>query len=652
MRLPRAIVTIVTALAVCGTSAAYSASGTPVKIGGTTIIVPPQWSSSSKYVQGNVASYSFSLAGDNAFANKSCVAGHGGLAIGNTDLSVANTTASKLIASKASSAKSLNCGPFKGRYVEIISVDHVLFVWYGRDGSGRELSLSGSSSFYITAPAETDEKVKTVLADRESLKQQVLASIKSCLGASTSTKQKPKGTGGQLKASFDIEISTDQGTSWIEHAKVVLKNLDTGKEGGFEVTKQSAGMDFGVHDDPTPMRLRVVKVIILTNAVYHMPLRKTCPAGLMVPLEITGKALGKAEFAFSRKTGLQHTFRYRLPLCPVTVTVSKWDRARKQYLPARASLAISDAEKRKVFAKQSASSPAYVRDGLAEFFVPPASLVSPSTKRIRVFGLDSSQPQAQIKDAFYRPSPRVNTSVIGNLRLTDPMSRLSEWTTDIRAELRNTVGSAQATTFGGVRFITGAQPHWVKSPTVACFHQGCVWVPDKFDHTSDNSAEEMLHELGHATAWAMDVEAGGYSRPAHNQWEAAITPEVAWDEARAHVYALLYSDMLGAPCKSEYTVSTALSVSANKPSKSNPAPGNKVEGVIAAALLDYYKSQTNPRQRLTDFIATQRDAARARSNPDTAQEFFAYKIAELRKKGASASATSLDAIQKKLRIRK
>ncbi len=106
---------------------------------------------------------------------------------------------------------------------------------------------------------------------------------------------------------------------------------------------------------------------------------------------------------------------------------------------------------------------------------------------------------------------------------------------------------------------------------------------------------------------------------------------------------------MGVEVGKEWQISAALACGANKPTASNPTPGQYIEGVVATLFTEYYRGMP-AKAALDDFLTTEAAAHNAGLRLDTTQKFIAYKVAALQQSGGAAQAATLQMLARQLHV--
>ncbi len=531
------------------------------------------------------------------------------------------------------SVGSMDAGGFKGKMTVIEKPGSFLIAWTGKDANGGMLEFLGSA-YYSLAHLVNESNRDAATADLKDRMAKLVADIRASLSSISSTakpptppakpkdntppqtpKPKPKPPTAQPRtALLNILIETNQGTSWVENAKVVVRNLNTNKALPEIVVKQrDTYIKINVTNSAKPLKLQVESVTIPENAVYHLPMGEKVPAGLKKSVQLPVK-LGKKAFALSSANNFEANFRAEVPLCPLLVTVSKWDNSAGEYAPYNANLYLRGQQTKAVLLAMTEMA-LYKETGAVTLYVPSSEVLGAANTSYSLVGIDPTAPPSQkIKDT--RNVPTLSGSAAAapvHLQLIDPVGRLQEWGNALREKLADT-DKILGGKIASIEFITDNPPSWVKSADVSCYLDGKMWIAGSFDQTDPDAVRDIMHEWGHHIAWAQGVEAGRGSgetgSKGHEVWDAS-SRDLAWDEARAHFFSeMLPSVIPNAPTKkNDLTEAEALKKASMKPTAAHQAPGELVEGAVATALLDCYSGQKMTRQEIIqNFISTQQQA--------------------------------------------
>lgn len=108
-----------------------------------------------------------------------------------------------------------------------------------------------------------------------------------------------------------------------------------------------------------------------------------------------------------------------------------------------------------------------------------------------------------------------------------------------------------------------------------------------FAFNNPEHCETLLHEWVHHLMQV--VYASGKGKGKHAAQWLITDPETAWQEGVAHFLGEILSDEIGLGSVGEWRRDSALAVPAMTAAKLGETPGEKIEGVVASALLEYYR---------------------------------------------------------------
>lgn len=532
------------------------------------------------------------------------------------------------------SVQSMDVGGFKGKAAVSEKPGSFVIAWTGKDAKGDMMEFVGSA-YYSLAHLMNEKNRDAATADLKQMMAKLVSDVRNSLNSVSSSAVKPPAprpkpkvntqpepkkpspppvTAQPRTALFNILVETSQGTSWVENARVAVKNLNTNTTLPEIVVRQrDTYVKINVPDPSKPLRLQVVSVTIPADAVYHLPMGEKFPACLKKSVELVSKG-GKKTYTLTEANNFEASFRAEMPLCPLLVTVSKWNNAKSKYAPSNANLYLRGQTSKTIFLALT-DMKLYKKVGIVTVYVPSSEALGGADTAYSLVGIDPVAPPSQkIKDSRSVPAlSGASAATPVHLQLIDPVGRLREWGGEMRQRLAD-VDKGLGGKISSIRFFTDNAPSWVRSPDVSCYLDGQMWVANSFDHTDPNAVRDIMHEWGHHFAWVQGVEAGRGSgetgSKGHDVWDAS-SRDLAWDEARAHFFSEMLPSLIpNAPTKkSDFTAAEALNKTSMKPTAAHPAPGELVEGTVAAALLDCYSGQGMTQQEIIrDFVSTQQQA--------------------------------------------
>lgn len=388
-----------------------------------------------------------------------------------------------------------------------------------------------------------------------------------------------------------------------------VRNLGTGQ--ATQLTTDEHGLAKGRFESEAGadrVRLRVETAEIVAATRYALALEPAAPSRAVGRRPL--RANVGLEVEIPRETPSKRV-EYALPLAKVGVLALRWSESASRWEPIRATVAVRDAGESRLQAGPEAFTERGGQPGL-DLYVPGPEFLG--TRRAGVLGYDPGQKVRDLK--FLALPPRAGAPTLVTLHLCDLATRIARLRADVFDYFRPIVGEDAA------RRVARLQVRFDASRRTPAYLDGVLFLPPSLDLASDEGAETLMHEWGHhvAAVLAADPEIEDQLGGPHDVWTPA-SPELAWDEGRAHFYGVLLTRGLDLP-RSAASFGPG---SARGAVDAHDAAGDQVEGVVAAALVHLYTSAGYRRTKdvMADFQAACDHAVATRGHPPrTSREFF------------------------------
>ena len=417
------------------------------------------------------------------------------------------------------------------------------------------------------------------------------------VSATPSTAPPPDKPAGHLRLIFN----TNQGGP-VSGASIAVRELSSGQLKRLTTNSQGeAKAMFRGEEAGEPVAVEVEEVVLNAQTRYGLALGSPQPSFLSAPLSKKLKVhidIGPASNYFTTQELRLELFR----LSVITLAMQ----ADQSWVPASTIVRLADGANRRMEVPRD-----YVAGQSPRILYVPVQKWLNST-RLSVLAYD---PTRRLKALGSLAIPAKAESRNITLLLCDVATRIAHLRQDMYEFFRSLLGEQEARRISQlpIDLVRVGNPR---------FDGGRMQIPEGLDLTQDESAETLMHEWGHGLTSLLhpDPDIEGQVGGAHEPWTVAATPELAWDEARAHLYGALLTRALELPYNPR-----GFSPEAAQTHTGEAQAGNRIEGVAAAALLDYYRASgyRSSKEVMRDFLAVQAHCQSTQGHPPrTTQEFF------------------------------
>ena len=404
----------------------------------------------------------------------------------------------------------------------------------------------------------------------------------------------------------------------VQGATFRVKNRVTGERTEIVTDKQGeAQKDFAIETLTEPLEVEVLEAVLgpatklspTTGSVLFS--RKTPPI-----------AIGKVIKLPDRQAV---TLEWKLPAFKLVLFVYRWDEAQRQWLGCPATVVVGGP---KVGYLKIPPDQFHDQAGKlsAEVLVP--GLESLQTPWLQARGFeDKDKTSGLVRLKVTRPPSKL--PVIATLNLCDKWAKLRRIRMQIRdffsdPAFHGVVDAQQAQTIAGLEVVLDPK---ASKPISTLDGRTTVQSGSYLETDESENADTLTHEWTHHTMQLMapDPDIAGELGYPHlgGFFQLNGSPEMAWDEGRAHFCGSLLNLAMEAPNNSDQ-LSPKNSEQWVKENPTVTTPGNRNEGMVASALLDYYRRAGfhNTREVYADFLQIHRFAQQTQGHPPRTMDEF------------------------------
>ena len=358
---------------------------------------------------------------------------------------------------------------------------------------------------------------------------------------------------------------------------VKVKNLENGKVKTM-VTDKNGWCKESFTGKNGKVPLMVTEIAITKKTGYSILMEKSSPS-YMHPNTTISYPMSK-RFELSDTNKFMATYNLSVPIYKLIFVTSKWNDEKKKWVQCPTNLLIKRKSGKYLF---RISKNSFVKKGDKyefNFYIPAREIIKEKT--ITIFAYEPEDKKtAQV--SFNVPSYKSKAKpYVISIQLTNTAEKIARTKYKVYRYFLPIVGEEKA------RLIANVKIELDNNRGKPCYLDGVMYIPGNFDLTRDEFSETFMHEWTHhiMEVLAKDPDIEDKLGGSHDIWVKAPTSELAWDEGRAHFFSVLLTRGLKMP----YNPTSFSPKKAESIARAKPNSGDCVEGVVTAALIDYYSS--------------------------------------------------------------
>ncbi len=368
----------------------------------------------------------------------------------------------------------------------------------------------------------------------------------------------------QTGCSVVIRLNTPDGDGFIEGIKVVVENRTTNEK--YEQLTDNLGKASFL-GDPATNQLFITKLVLMPKKTKYI-----FDSGVIKPANAVIEYFIIPNMKNDRVT--DQKFQVNLKFSKMNITTSLETGNSLKNIDANVYIRNGD----------TAVEQARASGGKATFYLPAGTdEVRESKDGIRIskinIGADYDDPVDKLRKEAAKSETFPPAAWDHQLVLTDFDSWFDATKVEMYGLLKDVSSEDIAKEVNKVGYKYGDK---------SAFNKGIIELTDNFRRNITQDSESLFHEWTHAI---MDMGYGAYERGDRHEVPCATMKDTnwAWSEGRAHFSAILLTEILNKPHTDSYTRKIAL----NCPQmlSDSGTPGEDIETVVAAAMLEYYRKQ-------------------------------------------------------------
>ncbi|MFP4498280.1 MAG: hypothetical protein ACLFQV_08725 [Vulcanimicrobiota bacterium] len=437
--------------------------------------------------------------------------------------------------------------------------------------------------------------------------------------------EKPREVTGHFRV-----IARNSGGGAVEGLEITVKNMETGKSKTM-LTERDGISKESFEGKSGKVLLMVTEISLSAKTGYDIPLEGLYPSYIDDNKKISFPM--KKQFEMNDSNNHMATYNLNVSIYKTVISASKWNDTHSRWDSCRASLLFKNRAGGKIF---KISQNSFKKEGdkySFTFYIPAREVLK--EKVLSIFAFESEDKKTAAAK-FTVPSLKSGSAFeVISIQLTDNAEKIARTKYKVYKYFLPLVGEKNARLFSNIKIDID------NSRGKPCYLDGVIYIPGNMDLTRDEFSETLMHEWTHhimeIVAKDPDIEdkLGGK----HDIWLKAPNKELAWDEGRAHFFSVLLTRGLDMP----YNPKSFSKSTAQKVVKSIPDSGENVEGVVTAALIDYYHRMgyTKTKNVVSNFLEINELSKKYLGHPPrTSADFFKIIAKSSKEKSANGSISS------------